>query len=186
MSRSSASETRLRDELLVVRCQLGEPQAFEELVRLWSAPLLRHVERVAGKDIARDVAQEVWLRVLRGIVRLRDGAKLRSWLFGVAHHVIMDRLRVRYTEREVLEAVANEAAFESPPDSETLFQLLDERMADLPVAERETLTLFYLEDLSLLQVAEIQRVPVGTVKSRLFRARGMLRQLMLKGPTDDG
>lgn len=186
MSKSTDPAGLLRDELLVVRCQLGERQAFEELVRTWSGPLLHHVQRIAGADVADDVAQEVWIRALRGIARLRDGARLRAWLFGVAHHVVMDRLRGRYAEREALDGVAEVPGDEMPDAAELLFDRLDDRLALLPVVERETLTLFYLEELSLLQIAEIQTVPVGTVKSRLFRARGMLRQSMLKGTDDEG
>lgn len=184
MDKSTDTESRLRDELLVVRCQLGERQAFEELIRAWSGPLLRHVNRLAGNDIADDVVQEVWLRVLRGITRLRDGAKLRSWIFGVAHHVVMDRLRVRYAERGALDDVVDELDANESEWSEARFALMETQLAGLPLVERETLTLFYLEDLSLLQIAEIQVVPVGTVKSRLFRARAMLRQSMLEGADD--
>ena len=184
MAKTPDTESRLRDELLVVRCQLGERQAFEELVRIWSGPLLRHIQRVAGADMADDLAQEVWLRALRGIARLRDGTRLRSWLFGVAHHVLMDRLRVRYAEREALDEVADGPDPEALESSESLFALLETRLGALPVVERETLTLFYLAELSLVQIGEIQAVPIGTVKSRLFRARGMLRQSMLKGACD--
>lgn len=178
------TESRLRDELLVVRCQLGESQAFEALVRAWSGPLLRHVRRVSDGDIADDIVQEVWLRALRGIVRLRDGARLRPWLFGIAHHVMMDRLRVRYAERHVLDDGADEQHAEELEAAEARFVLMETQLASLPILERETLTLFYLEELSLLQIAEVQGVPVGTVKSRLFRARAMLRQSMLKGKAD--
>ncbi|MEO6218657.1 MAG: sigma-70 family RNA polymerase sigma factor [Sphingomonas sp.] len=181
MAKNPDTESRLRDELLVVRCQLGERQAFEELVRIWAGPLLRHVQRVAGADMADDLAQEVWLRALRGIARLRDGARLRSWLFGVAHHVLMDRLRVRYAEREALDEVVDQTDPETLESSESLFALLETQLGALPVVERETLTLFYLEELSLVQIGEIQAVPIGTVKSRLFRAREMLRQSMLEG-----
>lgn len=184
MDKSTDTESRLRDELLVVRCQLGERQAFEELIRAWSGPLLRHVHRLAGNDIADDVVQEVWLRVLRGITRLRDGAKLRPWIFGVAHHVVMDRLRVRYAERDALDDVVGEQDANESEWSEARFALMENQLAGLPLVERETLTLFYLEDLSLRQIAEIQVVPVGTVKSRLFRARAMLRQSMLEGADD--
>lgn len=186
MDRSNDPARLLRDELLVVRCQLGEHRAFEELVRTWSGPLLRHVQRMAGTDVAEDVVQEVWIRALRGIARLRDGGKLRAWLFGISHHVVMDRLRGRYVEREARDGLADEPLADVPETFEPLLDLLDERMNRLPLVERETLSLFYLENLSLLQIAEIQCVPVGTVKSRLFRARAMLRQSMLKGANDEG
>jgi DNA-directed RNA polymerase specialized sigma24 family protein len=62
------------DEWLVVRCQLGERPAFDDLIRRWHEPLWKYIRRVAGQDeTANDVAQDVWLRVLRGIGRLRDG-----------------------------------------------------------------------------------------------------------------
>ena len=73
------------DELLVVRCQLGERPAFDDLIDRWHAPLWKYARRLTGSDdAAQEVAQDVWLRVLRGIHRLRDGARLRAWLFGIA------------------------------------------------------------------------------------------------------
>ena len=73
------------DEWLVVRCQLGEREAFDELIERWGAPVWKYVRRLTNSDDAADeVSQNVWLRVLRGMNRLRDGSKLRAWLFGIA------------------------------------------------------------------------------------------------------
>lgn len=171
-------------DLLVVRCQLGEPAAFAELVQKWSGRLLRHLQRTVGPEMAEDLAQEVWIKAFRGIVRLRDGAKLAAWLFGIAHNVAMDRLRDRYSERTMLAAVAHTPAPEPVADAEMRSLLLAEELARLPLVEREALTLFYLEELSLAELAEILGVPVGTVKSRLFRARQMLRNAMTEGNED--
>jgi RNA polymerase sigma-70 factor (ECF subfamily) len=66
--------THQEDELLVIRCQLGERPASDELVERWHAPVWKYVRRVSGgDDAAWDVAQDMWLRVLRGIGRVRDG-----------------------------------------------------------------------------------------------------------------
>lgn len=170
-----------QDELLVVRCQLGEPAAFGELVHEWSARLLRHLQRTAGHDVADDLAQEVWIKAFRGITRLRDGSRLRAWLFGIAHNVAMDRLRSRYAEAAMLAAVADEPEPDPAHDAETRIMLLADGLAQLPLIEREVLTLFYLEELSVTDLAEIQGVPTGTAKSRLFRARRMLRKTMNEG-----
>ena len=91
---ATGPEHRAReDELLVIRCQLGERSAFDELTERWHPPLWKYVRRLAGEDdAAKDVAQDVWLRVLRGIGRLRDGSRLRPWLFGIARRALMDRL----------------------------------------------------------------------------------------------
>ncbi len=73
------------DEWLAVRCQLGERAAFDELIERYQGPLWRYVRRVApDEDAAREVTQDAWLRVIRGIGRLRDPARLRPWLFGIA------------------------------------------------------------------------------------------------------
>jgi RNA polymerase sigma factor (sigma-70 family) len=182
-------EARAReDEWLVVRCQLGEREAFDELIQRWHEPLWKYVRRLAGHDdTARDLAQDIWVRVLRGIPRLRDGSKLRAWLFGIARRALMDRLRAQYAapmaaDVDVLE-VAAMAAVTAEDTAGTLAleeesEALEDALAGLPVSEREVLTLFYLQELSLADVADVLNVPVGTVKSRLFRARRSLRRAM--------
>lgn len=176
---------QIHDELLVVRCQLGEPAAFEDIVRLWSDRLLRYLERIAGRDVAEDLAQEVWVRALRSIIRLRDGTKLRAWLFGIAHNVAMDRFRARYAEEAMRAAVQDAPEPEPVTDAEARSLLLNEELGRLPLIEREALTLFHLEGLSLAELADVQAVPIGTVKSRLFRARQMLRSNMIRGDERD-
>ena len=167
------------DELLVVRCQLGERQAFDELIDRWHAPLWKYARRLSGSDdAAHEVAQDVWLRVLRGIHRLRDGARLRAWLFGIARRALMDRLRAQYAAPAVADVdVATIAADDDPALADDL-EALQQELERLPVIEREVLTLFYLKELSLAEIADVLGVPAGTVKSRLFRARRLLRAEM--------
>jgi RNA polymerase sigma-70 factor (ECF subfamily) len=168
---------QIRDELLVVRCQLGERAAFEELVRAHAPALARHMGRIAGRQVSDDLLQDVWLRAFRGIIRLREGASLRPWLLGIAHHVVMDHFRLRYADNSA--PLEDDFADAPADDREEMLALLEARLAALPVIERETLTLFYLEEMSLADIARIQSVPTGTVKSRLFRARNLLRGAML-------
>jgi RNA polymerase sigma-70 factor (ECF subfamily) len=174
------------DEWLAVRCQLGEPAAFEELIARWQGPLWTYVRRLVGEeDGAREVLQDAWLRILRGIARLRDGAKLRAWLFGIVRRTLMDRLRSEYSRAGEVELgdldPADEPAgggVEGWSDREADLQALEVGLGRLPLLEREVLALFYLRELSLSEVAETLGVPVGTVKSRLFRARHRLRREM--------
>lgn len=164
------------DEWLVVRCQLGEREAFEELIDRWHPPLWKYLRRVIGEDdLAADAQQEVWLRAIRGIHRLRDGARLRAWLFGIAHHVVMDLWRRRYALPLVVDVETEGIAAVEPDGLEEEIETMHRELARLPVIEREVLTLFYLRELSIAQIAEALNVPSGTVKSRLFRARQLLR-----------
>ena len=166
-------------ELLAVRCQLGEAAAFEELVGKLHLRLWGYLIRLIGeRGAAEDVLQETWLRVLRDISRLREPARLVSWIFGITRHIAFDALRRRRVtvdleEAEVLELAAGA---DRASEAEERALLLAGELLELPILEREVLTLFYLDELSLRQVAEIAGVPEGTVKSRLFRARRLLHE----------
>ena len=175
---------RKHDELLAIRCQLGEPAAFDALIERWHGPLWKYLRRLTGDDdAAAEAVQDVWLRILRGIARLRDGSRLRPWLFGIARRVAMDRLREKYAEPSLLSTddVDLEGAA-GASDLEEELVLLHEEVSRLPVAERDVVSFFYLQELTLTEIAEVVGIPVGTVKSRLFRARNLLRtQLTNKG-----
>jgi RNA polymerase sigma factor (sigma-70 family) len=173
-----ANREALADELLAIRCQLGEAAAFDGLIERWHQPLWRYVRRLLGNDdAAADTLQEVWLRVLRGMPGLRDPARLRAWLFGIAHRAVMDRLRQKYAapEPDPIDVV-DLAASVDPRQLEQELALMHDALERMPIVEREVLVLFYLQELTINQLADVLAVPVGTVKSRLFRARQMLRR----------
>ena len=171
----------LRIQLLAVRCQLGEPAAFEELVGLWHLRLWAYLLRLVGEPAAaEDALQETWLRVLRDIPRLREPARLVSWIFGIARHVAVDALRRRriHVDLDAAEVLQIGAPAEVGRLDASL-AALESALPTLPFLEREVLTLFYLEELSLREVASILAVPEGTVKSRLFRARRLLQERLI-------
>jgi RNA polymerase sigma factor (sigma-70 family) len=175
-----------RDAWLAVRCQLGEREAFDALIDRWHGPLWTYARRLTGSDdAAHEVAQEAWLRILRALPGLRDATRLRPWLFGITRRTLMDRLRGQYAAPRPSDVdpdtLANDDSGSGDDSGVVSGSGVDETgllagLAGLPMVEREVLTLFYLEELSLAEVAELVQVPVGTVKSRLHRARRMLRQ----------
>nr|BFE57389.1 sigma-70 family RNA polymerase sigma factor [Dactylosporangium thailandense] len=167
----------MTDERLVVRCQLGERDAFAELVRAWHDPIWSYVRRMLPPAVTDDVAQEVWVAVLRGLPRLRDPARFTPWLFTIARRAVTNRLREEYARpEEPLSDVASPDAVAEVLDRTELAGAL----SALPPREREILILFYLQDLSLETCAEICAVPIGTVKSRLNRARRLLRDALVQ------
>jgi RNA polymerase sigma-70 factor (ECF subfamily) len=177
VSTDSSPEVRA-DELLAIRCQLGERDACDALISRWHEPIWRYLRRLTNSDdSAADLAQDTWLKVLRGIATLREPASLRAWLFGIARRVAMDRLRRQYAR-----PIENDAAIDDIPaqvadaDLESDLAALDSGLDSLPLRERETLALFYLRELTIEQIAALLDVPAGTVKSRLFRARNLLRK----------
>lgn len=185
-SPSPSRTEAVRQELLVVRCQLGEREAFDELVDRWHPSIWRYVRRlVSQSDEAEEITQEVWLRILRGILALGDPAGLPAWIFTIARRTVMDRLRARYGQPVLvpLEEETSDLYGTSDPDLAWMDEeILTQALRELSPMEREVLVLFHLRELSLREVAQVLGIPDGTVKSRLSRARTALEQkLRTKG-----
>lgn len=175
---TSTERDALEDELLAVRCQLGDAAALDSLIERWHQPLWRYLHRMRGdEEDAAELLQDVWLRVLRSLPRLRDPARLRPWLFGIARRALMDRLRREYAAPAASEELDLEdpAVPEDERDVDEELHVMRDELRQMPLVEREVLVLFYLRELTLAEVADVLDVPVGTVKSRLFRARSVLR-----------
>lgn len=169
-----------QDGLLVVRCQLGEREAFRELVRVWHAPLWRYLRGMVGSaHLADDLAQETWVAVVRGLPRLREPERFAPWLFTIARRALADHLRRAYRNAETPVDTAG-AAVGDPLSSVLTATQVEAGLDGLPALEREVLILFHLQDLPLAACAEVLGVPPGTVKSRLHRARRMLRSVLVE------
>jgi RNA polymerase sigma-70 factor (ECF subfamily) len=170
-------KSAVRDTLLVVDAQLGDRRALAELVGRWHEPVWRYVRRMlGGPGVADDVSQEVWAGVLKALPRLRQPDRFAPWLFTIARRSVMDRLKSEYRPEDPTES--------DRPVDDHVDAVLDraqvvEGLAGLPVREREVLVLFYLHDLALEDCAQVLEVPVGTVKSRLSRARELLRHRLI-------
>lgn len=170
---------RLYERLLIVRCQTGDEGAYRELVSRFG-PRLRYFLRklVPRADRADDVAQEVWLDVLRQLPRLRDAGAFRVWLYRIARGKAMLDARLNGRAPETLPDVdqlaeKDEVAF-SPEDVARIHEALDQ----LDRARREVLVLRFLEELSYDEIARIVGCPVGTVRSRLYYAKAALHRLL--------
>ena len=170
-----------RIELLAIRCQLGEREAFDTLVRGWHRPLWQYLRGlIRSPDAVDECLQDAWLKIVRSIPRLRDPARLKPWMFSIARRTAMDHLRARYREEpdSGIDPDQLEAAEPGLPDDEV--DLLEVGLSNLGRIDREVLTLFYLKALSIDEVADVLDVPIGTVKSRLHRARQSLRDELNK------
>ncbi|HEY4234888.1 MAG TPA: sigma-70 family RNA polymerase sigma factor [Lacipirellulaceae bacterium] len=172
------------NEWLVVRCQQGHEEAFEELVSRWEARLFYYIRRLTPtEEDAWDVLQKVWLAVVSGIKSLQDGRLLPVWLYRVARNSAASHFRAGRTDRESRDYAEDLTDIEQPDqdftseDAEQVHHALDK----LALPFREVLTLFFLEGLSVAEIARIVDIPEGTVKSRLHHAKRALRSALSKG-----
>lgn len=179
---------------LILRCQNGlrpERNVFAELLRRYQA----HVDKVLyhlapdWQDRA-DLAQEVWIRVYRNIKRLHEPVKFRGWLSRIATNLFYDELRKRKRVSSPLSLDAPrsvedgemdwEIAGENPSPEEELttrefYEQLQVAISDLPEVFRTTIVLREIEGMPYEEIAEITGVSLGTVKSRIARARSKLQ-----------
>lgn len=181
-----APETsRLFDEYLAAAAQTGDRGAFGRLAERWQPKLLAHAWRLMGEvEAARDVVQDAWVDIARGLVRLDDPSLFPAWAYRIVSRRAADAIDQRTRVRRLDAALAAEA----PPVDDTAKRMetaadaapLARAIAALPAEQRAAVGLFYLEDLSVAEVAVALSVPVGTVKTRLMHARAKLRAA-LKG-----
>jgi len=168
-------------EWLVLRLKDGQKPAFEELIRHWEKRLFYYVRRIVPtEEDAWDVLQQTWMKVLKGIGSLKDHGALATWLYRIARDTALSRWREEYKERarrdESNDLTGLEAQVDDfrPEDAQRVHRALGR----LSVMHREVLTLYFLDDLSMNQVAEVLEVPLGTVKSRLHHAKSALRSVL--------
>jgi RNA polymerase sigma-70 factor, ECF subfamily len=172
-------------ELLALRCKRGEKAALEELVRTWEKRLLYFIRRlVDNEQDAWDVLQQTWLRVISGIGALREPASLGPWLYRVARHAALNHGEVRANYRRLLDDYQASALVpvDDTPSREAFenAEQIHRALVLLAVPQREVLTLFFLEDFSIDEIASVLEIPPGTVKSRLHHAKKALRALLGK------
>jgi RNA polymerase sigma-70 factor (ECF subfamily) len=175
----------MKDDVALVASALsGGPEAFGPIIeRYQDAVFAVALARLRNFDDAEDIAQEVFIEAFECLSRMGDPSRLGAWLRSIAIHRCIDHLRRR---REVinLEEIAEklEDASSNPHTEIERQELRDQVMAAigrLSKVQRETTTLFYINGYSQEEVARIQEVPVGTVKRRLYDARGKLKEEMI-------
>ncbi|MEI6740562.1 MAG: sigma-70 family RNA polymerase sigma factor [Gemmatimonadaceae bacterium] len=188
---------RLRglDDVEVVSVFLtGEERAFDELVERYQSRLLNFVYRTIGdRDRAEDLVQEVFIRVYRHLARFDRTKKFSTWIYTIASNLAKNELRNRSRNPLVLfqtikakfEDEERPLQFEdtqSRPDDmyrkRHLREAVEDSVAKLPVHHREVFVLRELEGKSYEEIAEITGVNLGTVKSRLNRARSAFAEII--------
>jgi len=169
----------IHDEWLVLRCQGGDRAALAELVERWQAPLARHALRLTGSpDAAADVSQETWMAIARGIRGLDDAARFRRWAYRIVANKSADWIRAQQRQRAGVLTAEPVDPHARPGDVDGQVADLRAALAQLPQQRRALLAMFYVERMSLAEIADVLSIPIGTVKSRLYHAREELKSVM--------
>lgn len=171
------SAARVLDEYLVAAARTGNQEAFANLAERWHGKLLAHAWRQTGdRDAARDAAQAGWVEIVRGLHRLQDERAFAAWAYRIVSRRCAKRVGEAVRHRELGEALASQPEPVAPEAGEAIEgEQLRSAIAKLPPDQRSAISLFYLEDMSVAEVAVALATPAGTVKTRLMHARRKLR-----------
>jgi len=167
-------------ELLVLRVQSGDRRAMDELVQLWMPVLYgRCLRQLHQPTDAQDAAQKVWVKVVRGIGRLKDPACFAAWLLRIGHVTCVDHIRKQVRRRQMQERLSESESVNEPANADELD--LRTAIARLPQLQQEVLDLYYVIGFSIAEIAHILGIKSGTVKSRLHAARQTLKTTLETG-----
>lgn len=160
------------DEFLVMRCQVGDRTALSALVAKWQPAFLRYATiTLRDPDLAADVLQDAWIKILRNLPSLRDPLKYKVWAYRIISNQCMDAVRRRRPVETITE-VPEDLPFGQLETREQVWRLLETLSPD----HRSVLALHYLQGFEVVEIARITGKPQGTIKSRLHHAREKFRQ----------
>jgi RNA polymerase sigma-70 factor (ECF subfamily) len=178
----------MHDGDLVRQTLAGQPRAFEELVQRWTARIVGLCHAKTGRaDIADDLAQETLMRAFRGLSSLVAPEKFGSWLCGIAARACLDWLKAKQRTEipfSILAPKGNPEVFlgdraltdgQPAEHAEDLRRLMS-AVEELPEAYREVLMLYYYDDVTYRDLAEMLGVSSATINARLTKARALLRE----------
>ncbi len=184
-------EANIRE--LIERIKQGDHQAFEVLVKQYSARVSNTIYHILGASSdVDDLSQEVFIKVYKYLGGFNQKAKFTTWLYRITVNTVYDYLRkMRHRKAVSLEELEPEepGRFTATPESVTrnveqqeLQQLLHKLIQELPVKYRTVLVLKDIEGFTYQEIAGIMKCSLGTVESRLYRARMALRDKLKKSP----
>lgn len=163
-------------DMWVIKAQQGDEKALVALLQHYQTPLLQFAYGITrDSSLAQDATQEAWFTIVKNIRRLQETQAFRSWIYRAVKWAALEQLR----SAKKCRADTSLQDVEQVTSSETIHhEVLIGAIKQLPHNEYQAIYLFYFAQLSLVEIALIQEVPVSTVKTRLFRGRTKLKNLL--------
>jgi len=165
---------QLVDEILVMDCQSGSVKALEILVSRWQKRLWHYAYNLTGDtEAAWDITQDSWLGIIKGLRKLHDPANFKAWAYRITTNKSIDWIR----KSKAVKQISIEELQDHQHEEEEKDTGVKELMVKLDVRKQVVLSLYYFEQLSVPEISVALKIPQGTVKSRLYKARKELRRL---------
>jgi RNA polymerase sigma-70 factor, ECF subfamily len=174
------------DILLVAASKNGDQEAFAQLVQRYQRLVFNLVYRMLQQyEEATEITQETFLAAWQGLPSFRGDARFPTWLYRIAYNCSLKQLELRKRDRALQVALEENKTLENANDEQRENAELDARehqilmqdhLSHLPAKYRIVLILRHLQDMTYEEMAEILTMPIGTIKTHLFRARNLLKE----------
>jgi RNA polymerase sigma-70 factor (ECF subfamily) len=172
---------KLREQVLLLRCQIGDRDALEELIERYGRPLRYFIYRLLdNSELTEDIFQDTWLTVIRRIHGLKEPDAFPAWLYRIARNKVYQQLRTKRNSSVLDENVPAENHAEDDDFSEEDAAKVHRCLKELPLEYREVLMLRFLEQMPYQQISQVLNCKLGTVRSRLYYAKIALRKELEK------
>jgi RNA polymerase sigma-70 factor (ECF subfamily) len=191
LSAAAAKQIQRENAAIARGLKRQDPELLDQLIETYQHRLMRYLMFLTGKrDVAEDLFQETWIRVLRRGSQYNGQARFDTWIFTIARNLVIDLSRKRKMASldEMREGGEDERPFEIVEDAPSPLEQFQGRENAAEVAAviltldptyREVLTLRFHEEMSLEEIATVTRAPLSTVKSRLYRGLAALKPELL-------
>ncbi len=174
-----SSIDKLIDEVLLLRCQIGDRDAFAELIERYQKPLRYFISRLLDDaQMTEDIFQDTWLTIIRRIQSLRHVDAFPTWLYRIARNKVYQHLRKKRGLSKLDENIAVENDTESVAFSAEDAAKIHRGLEKLRPEHKEVLMLRFLEQMSYEQIAQVVNCSLGTIKSRIHYAKLALKREM--------
>jgi RNA polymerase sigma-70 factor (ECF subfamily) len=167
----------LIEQVLILRCQLGDREALAELIRQYERPLRYFLSCLLGNSqVTEDVFQNTWLIVIRKIYSLKKPQAFSTWLYRIARNCAYKELKRKKLLKPLHEDMAAPNETEDREDSSADAAKIHICLKELRHEHKEVLVLRFLEQMSYEQIAQVTNCNIGTVRSRIYYAKQALKR----------
>lgn len=168
------------DRFLILQYREGNTAVLPRLVKRYHRIFCERAYWVTkDKEVAKDIAQESWITIIEKLDTLKDVDKFKSWAFRIVYTKAIDAIKLRNKECKNLASIGNiksdKQTFED--ENDLIQKTLLKAIRQLPKDKQDVIRLFYTEEYSVIEIGAFLNIPVGTVKSRLFKAREKLKSI---------
>ena len=181
-----SSPVEMEEQQLVTASKHGDQDAFSQLVQRYQRRIFNLVYRMLQQyEEASEITQDTFLAAWQGLPSFRGDACFSTWLYRIAYNCALKQLETRKRDRALQAALHAEQALKSQDsqiradaelDAHDQQALVQEQLSHLPAKYRIVLILRHLQEMTYEEMAEILKMPVGTIKTHLFRARNLLKE----------